>query len=91
MIPTKSLASPSTLADITHVGLKREFVYLAVVRGTLQFVAAPDIRWMLKFLAPDLIAPGAPSLQIARIRFGRAVASSFASIRILTICSAKLK
>jgi hypothetical protein len=62
-----------------------------VVRDTLQFVPAPDNRWVLKCLALDLIARSAVARDNSKIRFGRAVASGFVSIRIVSICSIKLK
>jgi hypothetical protein len=65
-------------------------VQLAVVRGTLQFVAAPDNRWVLKCLALDLIARSALARDNSKIRFRHAIPSGFVSIPIVSICSIKL-
>jgi hypothetical protein len=52
------------LEDATDAGVERAisdnvFVRTWAVRGTLHFVAAPDLRWMLELLAPRIIARNA--------------------------------
>jgi len=46
----------STRHDIEQVIAERKIVRTWPMRGTLHFVAAQDIRWMLKLLAPRSIA-----------------------------------
>jgi hypothetical protein len=44
-----------TAMDIEKALADRKIVLSWVLRGTLHFVAAPDIRWMLTLLAPGII------------------------------------
>jgi hypothetical protein len=49
------------LPDSTDAGVEREiadkvFVRTWAMRGTLHFVAAPDVRWLLSLVAPRIIA-----------------------------------
>src|SRR5918995_379589 len=49
------------LPDGTDAGVEREiadnvFVRTWAMRGTLHFVAAPDVRWLLALVAPRIIA-----------------------------------
>lgn len=46
----------STLADIDGAISRKEIVRTWAMRGTLHFLAAADIRWMLELLAPRMIA-----------------------------------
>ncbi|MDB5182976.1 MAG: prevent-host-death protein [Candidatus Saccharibacteria bacterium] len=46
----------ATLKDVEQAILNREIVRTWPMRGTLHFVAAEDIRWMLKLTAPRQIA-----------------------------------
>ena len=47
-------------ADIEQAIVDGTIVHSWPMRGTLHFVAAPDIRWMLKLLAPGVIARCTP-------------------------------
>ncbi len=46
----------STLADIESAVSRKEIVRTWAMRGTLHFLAAADINWMLELLAPRMIA-----------------------------------
>jgi hypothetical protein len=46
----------ATEASVEEAIARREFVRTWPMRGTLHFVAAADVRWMLKLLAPRVIA-----------------------------------
>lgn len=46
----------STKAEIERAIAARKIVRTWPMRGTLHFVAAPDVRWMLKLLAPRALA-----------------------------------
>jgi hypothetical protein len=46
----------SNKRDIEKAVADRKIVLTWALRGTLHFVAAPDIRWMLTLLAPGIIA-----------------------------------
>lgn len=45
----------STDADIEQAIIAKEFVRTSMARGTLQLVAAADIRWMLALVTPRII------------------------------------
>src|SRR5260370_16061706 len=45
-------------ADVEQAIANRTIVRTWPLRGTLHFVAAEDIRWMLELLAPRVIASG---------------------------------
>ena len=49
----------TTSMDIENAIARRTIVMSWVLRGTLHFVAARDIHWMLALLAPGIIAKGA--------------------------------
>ncbi|MGB9980125.1 winged helix DNA-binding domain-containing protein [Methanobacterium sp.] len=49
----------STDADIEHALTEKKIVRTWAMRGTLHFVAASDIRWLLELLAPRIIARNA--------------------------------
>jgi len=45
----------STIADVERAIAGREIIRTWPMRGTLHFVAAGDVRWMLQLLAPRLV------------------------------------
>jgi hypothetical protein len=49
----------STLADIERAIAERTIVRTWPMRGTLHFVAAEDVRWLLPFLAPRVVGRAA--------------------------------
>lgn len=49
----------STVAQVEHAIADREIVRTWPMRGTLHFVAAPDVRWMLQLLGPRMIKSSA--------------------------------
>ncbi len=49
----------STVADIDQAIIDRQIVRTWPMRGTLHFVAAQDIRWMLKLMTPRVISGAA--------------------------------
>jgi hypothetical protein len=51
--------SGATVADIERAIAERAIVRTWPMRGTLHFVAAADVRWLLKLLAPRVIAGSA--------------------------------
>ncbi|HEU5071022.1 MAG TPA: winged helix DNA-binding domain-containing protein [Verrucomicrobiae bacterium] len=46
----------ATEADVEHAIRERQIVRTWPMRGTLHFVAAPDVRWMLALLTPRILA-----------------------------------
>src|SRR5580704_17042668 len=48
----------ATIADVQKATSERPIIRTWPMRGTLHFVAAVDIRWMLELLAPRVIASG---------------------------------
>jgi hypothetical protein len=50
----------ATQADIERAIAERKIVRTWPMRGTLHFVAAPDVRWLLALLAPRVVASAAP-------------------------------
>jgi hypothetical protein len=46
----------ATQADVEQAISKRSIVRTWPMRGTLHFVAAEDVRWMLDLLAPRIVA-----------------------------------
>lgn len=46
----------ATEADVEHAIRERQIVRTWPMRGTLHFVAAPDVRWMLALLTPRVLA-----------------------------------
>ncbi len=48
-----------TLPEVESAIAKRVIVRIWLLRGTLHFVAAADVRWMLKLLGPQIIASSA--------------------------------
>ena len=51
--------SNATSADVARAIADRQIVRTWPMRGTLHFVAANDVRWMLRLLAPRVIKGGA--------------------------------
>jgi Winged helix DNA-binding domain len=50
-------------SDVEHAIAEREIVRCWPMRGTLHFVAAEDVRWMLDLLAPRVLARHKPRLE----------------------------
>jgi hypothetical protein len=46
----------ATEAEVEHAIRERQIVRTWPMRGTLHFVAAPDVRWMLALLTPRILA-----------------------------------
>ena len=53
----------ATAATIEQAIAERTIIRTWPMRGTLHFVAAPDIRWMLELLTPRIVARSARRLQ----------------------------
>jgi hypothetical protein len=52
-------ATPTTEADVEQAIAERTIVRTWPMRGTLHFVAAADVRWMLELLTPRIVAGSA--------------------------------
>jgi hypothetical protein len=52
-------AKEVTLPEVESAITNRAIVRIWLLRGTLHFVAAPDVHWMLKLLGPRIIASSA--------------------------------
>ncbi len=52
-------AKEVTLPEVESAIANRAIVRIWLLRGTLHFVAAADVRWMLKLLGPQIIASSA--------------------------------